>query len=370
MSFDARHPDAHRPAMAPGATGHLAAGRLRPDVLHKVGETYAVALSRLQSRLAGDASPADVLAEVGAEVARLERLGVQLQEISRVLAGEGSWVTERVDLGEATRQVVAAWSNEAALSGAVLRGPQGSLLAEVNPAVLEQLLELAIEYALHIGQRVELHVGREGDPGVASIRMAILRTAEHRAADRADDIDDLQWLLFVTLAHASGMAPQRQLMGDLVQLRLALEPEALNTRREARSSAALLPTTPVAVGRRVLLIDPQEGSRVQAQHLLNEVGMRVDAAATVEQVRTSLGTSVQGALPDVLLTGIAVDEPACAELIDALRVRQPSLRVVELVDDDSAFAFSVPGTDLPARVGRHTLARTLVSAISQELDAV
>lgn len=366
MSFDARHPDAHHHAVAQGSTHHLAAGRLRPDVLHKVGETYAVALSRLQSRLAASASPGDVLAEVGAEVARLERLGVQLQEISRVLAGEGSWVTEQVDLCQAARQVVASWSNEAALSGTVLRGPQGSLPAEVNPAVLEQLLELALEYALHIGQRVELHVDREGETGVASIRMAILRTAEHRAADRADDIDDLQWLLFVTLAHASGMAPQRQLMGDLVQLRLALEPKSAN----AQPSAALLPTTPVAVGRRVLLIEPQEASRVQAQRLLNEVGMRVDAAASIEQVRTSFGTSVQGALPDVLLTGIAVDEAACAELIDTLRVRQPGLRVVELVDDDSAFAFSVPGTDLPARVGRHTLARTLVSAISQELDAV
>ena len=47
---------------------------------------------------------------------------------------------------------------------------------------------------------------------------------------------------------------------------------------------------------------------------------------------------------------------------------QPRLRVVELVDDDSAFALSLPGSGA-ARIGRHDLARTLVPAVTQELDA-
>jgi len=38
-------------------------------------------------------------------------------------------------------------------------------------------------------------------------------------------------------------------------------------------------------------------------------------------------------------------------------------------DDDDAFSFSVPGSDVPARVGRHDLARTLTLALAQELDA-
>jgi hypothetical protein len=52
-----------------------------------------------------------------------------------------------------------------------------------------------------------------------------------------------------------------------------------------------------------------------------------------------------------------------------VRAAQPRLRVIELVDDDNAFAFSAPGSDSPARVGRHDMARTLVLAVSQELDA-
>jgi hypothetical protein len=56
-------------------------------------------------------------------------------------------------------------------------------------------------------------------------------------------------------------------------------------------------------------------------------------------------------------------------LIEVLRAAQPRLRIVELVDDDDAFAFSVPGSDRPARVGRHDLARTLARAVAQEVDA-
>lgn len=364
MSYDARHPDAPAARHAAGGTAHLSAVHLRPDLLHKVGETYAVALSRLQSQLSGQPNAASVQAAL-AEVTRLESLGVQIQEIARVLAGEGQWVTERIDLCEAARKVASAWADAAALRGAVLRPPAGSLPAQVNAAVIEQLLELALEYALHIGQRVELRGSQDGNPPAPTLWVDILRTAEHRSADQADDIDDLQWLLFVTLARASGLSPQRQVMGDRVQLRLALCEEGA----QSAPSPALLPTTPVAVGRRVLLVEPQETSRVQAEQLLNAVGMRVDAAARLDQVQDMLGTSLQTHLPDVLLTGVPADDPACLALIDRLRALQPHLRVVELVDDDSAFAFSVPGTDLPARVGRHTLPRTLVSAISQELDA-
>lgn len=365
MSYDARHPDAMPIASSAGGAVHLAAGHLRPDVLHKIGETYAVALSRLQAQLSGAPDAARVQAALG-EVSRLERLGLQIQEIARVLAGEGRWVTERLDLREAARKVAASWADPAHRQGVRLSVHEGSALAEVNAAVIEQLLELGLEYALHIGQRVELRATLEGSPPLPALWLDIHRSSAYHGADQADDIDDLQWLLFVTLARASGMSPQRLVRGEHVQLRLALGVEGA----QAALSPALLPTTPVAVGRRVLLVEAQEASRLLAEQLLAAAGMRVDAAARIDQARGMLGTSLQTHVPDVLLTGVPAHDPECQLLIDALRAVQPRLRVVELVDDDSAFAFSVPGTDLPARVGRHTLRRTLVTALSQELDAV
>lgn len=366
MSFDARHPDAPQHAAVLAHTSpHLAVARLRPDLLHKVGEAFAVALSCLQKRLTpvGDAGlePA-VLQAALLEVARLERMGVQVQEVAHVLAGEGHWATERVDVAAALRQVREMWSENAALSGVLLDEPTGESVAEVNPAVLGQLLQLGMEYALPLGEQVAMRCGVEGEPPCPQFGFAILRSS----ADWGVDVDDLPWLLFSALARASGWLPRRQIVGKQLLLSLTLgPPEAAAVR-----SAALLPTTPVAVGRRVLLVDPQETSRVLAQHLLHEAGMQVDAAASLEQAWAGFNSSLHPHVPDLLLTGFATDTALCAALVDALRARQPRLRVVELVDDDSAFAFSAPGSDNPARVGRHTLQRTLVTAISQELDAV
>jgi CheY-like chemotaxis protein len=369
MTFDARHPDRSAPAFDVSHTEpHLAAARLRPDLLHKVGEAFAVALSRLLRLLVpdgGGAISADALQTVAAEVARLERLGVQLQEIARVLAGEGRWILEPVDVAVAVRQSIAQWTDRAALSGVALAGPQAGPTLELTAPVLEQLLELGLEYGLHIGERVTIDCNTPPSAAAPGLVFDIHRAPVRLHDAAAAEIDDLQWLLFVTLARAAGWTPRRQTLGDAVRLAVTfVPPEALTA-----PSAAELPTTPVAAGRRVLLVDPQEMSRVQSQRLLNEVGMVVDAVATLAQARLDIA-SPHRPLPDVLLTGFPTDEPASIDFIDTLRAAQPHLRVVELVDDDSAFTFSVPGPDNPARVGRHTLARTLVPAISQELDAV
>lgn len=369
MTFDARHPDRPAPAFDMAHTEpHLAAARLRPELLHKVGEAFAVALSRLLGLLGPDSNAVvstDALQTVATEVARLERLGVQLQEIARVLAGEGRWTVEPVDLALAVRQSIAQWSDRAALSGVALAGPQEGPTLQVTAPVLEQLLELGLEYGLHIGERVTIDCSAPAMAAAPSLVFDIHRAPVRLHGAAAAEIDDLQWLLFVTLARAAGWTPRRQTLGDAVRFAVTFVPP------EATSppSAAELPTTPVAAGRRVLLVDPQEMSRVQSQRLLNEVGMVVDAVSTLAQARLDVA-SPHRPLPDVLLTGFPTDEPASIDFIDTLRTAQPHLRVVELVDDDSAFTFSVPGSDNPARVGRHTLARTLVAAISQELDAV
>lgn len=366
MSFDARHPGGTLvPAIANGGT-LVAVAKLPPDVLHEVGETFAVALSRLQTQLGSDSSPESLRAAL-AEVARLERLGVQMQEIARVLAREGNVATERVDLAAAAQQALGLWAARAAQLGATLAGPGTPCEAEVNPAVIAQLLSLGIEYALHLGPRIELRCDRQGEPPFPVLGF-VIHQGEPAAAVAADGgVNDLQWLLFCTLARASGFAPQRQMVGQQVLLSVALVVDHEAAQAGMRS-AALLPKTPIAVGRRVLLVDPMEASRIQAQRLLHEVGMQVDAAASIAQAQDGLRSALHW--PDVLVTGFAVDQPACSAFIDLLRARQPRLRVVELVNDDSAFAFSVPGSAQPARVGRHTLARTLVAAISQELDSV
>lgn len=370
MSYDARHPDTPVHAYDPAQVNpYLAAARLHPELLHQVGEVFSVALSRQLSRLGpgptGQVEP-DELQRVQAELTRLERFGVQLQEIARVLAREGGWASERVNVGAAIRQTLALWSERAALAGATLSGPDDDPELLVNPPVLEQLLELGVEYALHLGDRIALRCASEGEPPCPVLVFDIQPGDATRPATREVAADDLAWQLFRTLARAIGWLPRRQTVGRGLRLTVMLAP-ADDT--EVRS-AALLPRTPVAAGRRVLLVDPQDLSREEAMRLMREVGMQVDVASSVEQARALLRDTRHAHTPELLLTGVPADTPDCAALVDQLRAAHPPLRVVEIVDDDSAFTFSAPGVDHPARVGRHTLGRTLVAAISQELDAV
>jgi DNA-binding NarL/FixJ family response regulator len=130
------------------------------------------------------------------------------------------------------------------------------------------------------------------------------------------------------------------------------------------SSPAEVSRTATVVGRRVLLIESQEVTRVHVYNLMHEAGLRVDAAAGIEQARDALRDST----PELVVTGLPADDASFGILIGDIRALQPLLRVVQLVDDDDAFSFSKPDSGRPAQVARHNLDRTLVEAIAEELD--
>jgi hypothetical protein len=370
MSFDARHPDAaiHLPdAMAHPA--RLVPVKLPASVLAKVGESFASALSALQSSLSTlgpmAAGQQPTLDAGLAEIARLEQLGVQIQELARVLAGDAPVLPERVDLARAARQALAEWTKAAQQRGVCLAGPRDAFELDVNAAVLEQLLDLGLEYALHIGSRIEVNAGLQGRPAHPMLTIEVQRGKVPASGEGEEDFNELHWLLFVQLARAIGLVPQRLAVGQTVTLMLGFPDAGTLTTIMGGTSAALLPHTAVAASRRVLLVEPQTAARELVHRLLNEAGMQVDAVVTVDQARAGLHRNP----PDVVVTGVPVEDAQCAALLDEARAAQPRLRVIELVDDDNAFAFSVPGSDSPARVGRHDMARTVVRAVSQELDA-
>jgi hypothetical protein len=345
---------------------HLTQARLAPEVFGKIGEAFATSLFALQQRLAVLTPPAAQRGEFDAALAsigRLERLGLQVQELARVLAGEGQAAPETLDLNAAAGAAAREWQATAARRAARLEGPgAGSEAVEVEVAagVLEQLLDLAIDHAMRLGPAVALEVGMQGQPARPMLTVRVQRGG-HAGTD---GIDEVHWLLFSVLARACGLAPHRVVVGESVTLMLgfAARDEAVEA---VSRSAAQLPRTPIAAGRQVLLLEPREMPRLQAHRLLHDAGMQVDAVISLEQARRAL----RERRPDVFVNGLAGDEPACIALIDELRAVQPRLRVIELVDDDNAFALSLPGAGQAGRVGRGELARTLVSAVSQELDA-
>ena len=370
MTFDPCHPFA-----APGSPDQVphaesfAPVKLPAGVLAKVGESFAVALSALQRLLATleplAPGPQSVLTAALAEVARLEQLGLQIQELARVLARDAPLIPERLDLARAARQAMAEWATTARRMGVRLAGPREPFELDVNAAVLEQLLDLGLEYALHIGSGVEVNAVAQGLPAHPVLTIRVQRRHPTSASADEDDLNEVHWLLFVQLARAMGLEPQRTVTSQTVTMTLGFPVAGPQAAGDGEFGAALLPRTAPTAGHRVLLIEPREIARVHAHQLMRAVGMRVDAVTHIERARACLRDGV----PDVVVTGVPVSDRECEALLNEIRAAQPRLRVIELVDDNDAFAISVPGSDSPARVGRHDMARTLMSALSQELDA-
>lgn len=150
-----------------------------------------------------------------AALERVERRGLQLQELAHVLAMARTLAVERVDLGVALLQTLAEWSREASSRGAALHGPASSVEIEVNAAALKHLLDLLMDHLLRHARTITLELEAAEGTGLATLRA----TASGLHAE--PETDALAWQLFLLLARSFGAAPLRECAGDVERIALA-----------------------------------------------------------------------------------------------------------------------------------------------------
>lgn len=171
------------------------------QLLAAVGERIAASMSRMQ-----DAEPsAPPSAAARDELARLERFGLQLQELSQVAARAQQLRHESVDLGLALLQTVAEWSVEADRLGVELHGPACSEPVHANPAALKHLLDLLVEHALQQGRAVRLQIEKPDAGGGARV----VATVSSEPAAQCPARDTLAWMLLQWFSRALGLTPER-----------------------------------------------------------------------------------------------------------------------------------------------------------------
>lgn len=339
-----------------------------PKLLAKVGEAFATALAALHDRLL-DAGPRALEANL-AELERLENLGLQVQQMARVMGHDGAHAVENIDLADAVQRALVLWSTAARARGVVLNQPDAtSARVQVDAAVFEQLIDLTLEHALDAGDSVALRVRPQPAAQQALLLIDVQRTgpitsaASGRGDAPEDDEDDLRWLMLSQVARASGIAARRERSGSMLSVVLTFPMATLGSWYPATAEAVDLAGTAGVRGGHVLIIDPRSRSRLQARELLLAAGLRADAAANLDQARLAL----RDREPDVLITGFPANDPEAARFIDDLRTSQPRLGVIELVDPASGFMPTGLGT--PGCVSRAEMASALVSAVVLELEA-
>ncbi|MBL8302890.1 MAG: hypothetical protein JNM26_08975 [Ideonella sp.] len=327
--------------------------RLPPRVLALIGERLAVSA----------AMPSGAQAPGQSALEELHRLGLQLQQVARLLAHEGREPLEIVDLGAACRQVVSQWQRRADAAGVALALEVMPLNANVHAAALALVLDLLVDHGVAVGQGVRLATGPAG--GQAQLRVEVRHRAPEAIAvpSTPSDADGLPLVLARLVAGAHGLALSRSTAGGQTTLVLGVPMFVLDP--VTPEEVAVLPRTPSPAGARVLIVDPRPSSRVQAHQLLHEAGIRVDAVESVAQAQVAL----RDGHPDVLVVGLSSDEAALATLIDEIRAGFGALRVIELVDEDNAFALAPPGANAPGRLSRSELAEHLTAAVAQEMYA-
>ena len=191
------------------------------SLLAAVGERVAEVAMRMQAAPQGDDTRAAVgtaLAAVIGEAERLERFGLQLQELAQVAARAQQLRREAVDLGMALVQTVAEWSAEANRLGVELHGPVCSEPVHANPAALKHLLDLMVEHALQQGRAVRLGV----EIPTSGSGVAVVAAVSSEPASQSPVRDTLAWMALQWFARALGLTPVREVVPRGERLTLVL----------------------------------------------------------------------------------------------------------------------------------------------------
>lgn len=183
------------------------------SLLAAVGERVAEGSTRMQSAAPGDCAGAGLV-----EAERLERFGLQLQELAQVAARAQQLRRESVDLGLALVQTVAEWSAEADRLGVELHGPACSEPVHANPAALKHLLDLMVEHALQQGRAVRLEV----EVPAAGSGVTVVATVSSEPASQSPARDTLAWMTLQWFARALGLTPTRDVVPRGERLTLLL----------------------------------------------------------------------------------------------------------------------------------------------------
>jgi hypothetical protein len=218
--------------MTPYAPPHLPlqAAELPLDLLGQVGQAVAQAANAAQENW--PAAPAGA----AAALADLEQLGLRLQEVVRVLAAPARTGLEPVDLGLAVLQARAEWTSQLRRGGLVWVGPEESVDVMANPAVLKQLLDLALGHAVGLGRRLEFRLRFFGQPAQAKLLLTAVTPGSEPFASLPGDAAEWHWVLLAALAVRAGVVAERQVQAQGVELSLTW-PAASGLRRLTRQPA-------------------------------------------------------------------------------------------------------------------------------------
>lgn len=312
-----------------------------PSVLGSLGERLS-ALARGLQRDAGLGNDAR------AQVAELERLGMELQALVHALGAAGWQPREAVPLLDAAQAARRQWLPELQRRGSTLEVSGDPAQTELETAPLQHALDLMIAHGLAGGQPLQLRVL----PAVTPDRGAVI---ELGGPGDGPGAAELHGQLLAWLARAEGWRCERPApMHGRWVLRLEIG------QPQGDLSTEGLPRFHWRAGARVIVLEADDRYRLQAARLLDRAGLHADGLKSPAELPRALDDGE----PFAIVTGIPLDDPATRATFEAVRARAPAVRWIELVDVPYLFAAGSPDGQIPARIWRGDLAHTLLPSLA------
>lgn len=286
---------------------------------------------------------------------RLAKTALQAQRCARVLGGDHLPAFEHVGLDMATRGALAA---AGAAGEGVIANDLHAVTVWMDPAALELVLELALDWAAGAGTGINLRMAFATE----SLHPDLVLTIDHLHGDaaalrqsREAALDTVQWQLLRLLAQSQMIDPQRFVGDGGATLVLRFPPSP------AKGSASPQPQMKpgaAAGGCHVVVVEADDNLRLLMRQLLHDAGIVVEAFPSPRLAEDMSAHFVA----DVIVSGYPADHPDSLALLAVLRQKNPAVRVIQLTDDDYLF-IGPDGTAEAARLGRASVQQVLVQAV-------
>ena len=357
-----------KPPLAPAAEVLVVDARLPqvpPFVLGQLGAELAEWTAQARALLA-HARETPATGHLRRLCSQIGRRAVQMQRVARLLVGDYLPVREQVELDEALRAQMADLSRA---------HPDWAVHADLRPAPLwiesaavGLVLELALDWAVAHGRRLDVRLALSGDPprALLSLTVSERRTLPAIPATRspsgAADGHDALWLLCRLAAQSLLLEPQRLADAQSTTLLQHFPAQGschgdADVQVQETAAPRLEPDAPAA-GCHVIVVEPDEAQRLQMRQLLHEAGLHVQAFASAREAEDLSRHFVA----EALVNGLPADDPALPGLLAVLRARNPDLKLVQLTQDDFLY-IGLEDSGEAARVGRASVRDVLVQAV-------
>lgn len=342
-----------------------------------VSQLLTSALERVTTLTTTGRIDREGLSALRGEIERARRAGMIGQQLARYASGRIRHTPEQLNLTQMMRDVLLQRSREATAQGLEIHQAMRPAEVVCDATLLHALLQSVVDWALeHAVQSVEYRVDILAWPAHARL---LCRFPHSHGANQAsemmssdDDVttalDTLAWRLVQQLVRTLGLQAEREDADSNVTLALefpktvAEQIDGVTTIEVDQGFGVTEDSKPLA-GSHVLVLAKRRDMKTDIRECTRHMGLLVDFVSSVEEAEVFCQEAMPHALVyESALAGLRFDR-FCADLQRDL----PSIVLIEIAEEGSAFELTGDHGRQRALVGRDAVMESLPSALFYEL---